>query len=138
MTRYDTVIPTALLEEIRRSRRLMGDPVRVELNDNVGYGGHRLHRLIYESGRWEYVHDETVFRCTWDAPDGCDELVNPYGDGLCRTHREAAAALDPPEGKPGWRPVTEWDSPENPPCLSDPDEPGTEEFFPDPDAEPPF
>jgi len=37
-----------------------------------------------------------------------------------------------------WRPVTEWDSPEMPPCTADPDEPGSEEFFPDPDAEPPF
>ena len=37
-----------------------------------------------------------------------------------------------------WRPVTEWDGPEMPPCTHDPDAPGTEEFFPDPDAEPPF
>lgn len=37
-----------------------------------------------------------------------------------------------------WRPTTEWDSPESPPCEHDPDEPGTEDFFPDPDAEPPF
>lgn len=37
-----------------------------------------------------------------------------------------------------WRPVTEWDGPEMPACTADPDEPRTEEFFPDPDAEPPF
>jgi hypothetical protein len=37
-----------------------------------------------------------------------------------------------------WRPVTEWDSPEMPACTHDPDTPGAEEFFPEPDAEPPF
>lgn len=37
-----------------------------------------------------------------------------------------------------WRPVTEWDGPDMPACTHDPDEPGAEEFFPDPDAEPPF
>jgi hypothetical protein len=37
-----------------------------------------------------------------------------------------------------WLPDTEWHQPVDPPCNADDDAEGVEEFFPEPDAEPPF
>lgn len=36
---------------------------------------------------------EAMPQCSWNAPNGCDELVPEVGD-LCREHHKAALALE--------------------------------------------
>jgi hypothetical protein len=62
-------------------------------------GNHPLHLVKYDNGKGEYLRDERVNQCSWNAGgdpvSGCDTFVNPYAtDGLCAAHRAALAAME--------------------------------------------